>query len=428
MFTLTEALEAIKNKPEFSAKDKGSYTVIDYNLNTKDTFLGDTDFNTKILLNLRGTAFDNDSGEIIRLGYHKFFNYGEFPEIDKVLNFTYDHVITKKLDGSCIFPMYTNEGIFLGTRAGVTDVSKLADKYLEDSGNKDKYFGFITYCQVLDITPIFEYCSRENRVVLDYPEPMLVLTGLRCIDTGMYISRKSTEVISEKFGIPLVESYSFLDKDLVEYVEEISKLENDEGVVIRYSDGGYMLKIKATDYVLKHRALDQLRFEKDVILLHLNGLMDDVYPILDTTIKNKIEAYLGVFSRCYKQTLTNILYEFKKFEHLASDRKEFALAIKDNRYKQFLFKLCTDINFDVPSMLTDYCKKQCSTQASSKELKLFLNFHEVYWIKRLITGYEEVELSEYELWEILFTLLRQFNLATELHESSKILCDIVEKS
>ena len=378
MFTLEEALEVIKDKPEFSVKDKGSYTVIDYNLNTKDTFFGNTEEETKILLNLRGTAFDNSSGKIIRLGYHKFFNYGEFPDIDKVLDFTYEHVITKKMDGSCIFPLHTNEGIFLGTRAGITDVSKLADKYLEDSNNKDKYFGFISECKDLDITPIFEYCSRENRVVLDYPEPMLVLTGLRCFDTGVYISRKSAEVIAEDWSIPLVKVYSSLTKDLVEYVDEISKLENDEGVVIQFSDGGHMLKIKATDYVLKHKALDQLRFEKDVILLHLNGLIDDVYPILDTTIKNKIEAYLIAFLHCYKHTLTNILYEFRKFEHLASDRKEFALAIKDNRYKQFLFKLCTDINFDIPSMLTDHCKKQCSTQASTKELKLFLNFHEVY--------------------------------------------------
>lgn len=378
MFTILQALEAIKDKPEFSVKDKGSYTVIDYNLNTKTTFVGNTEEETKILLNLRGTAFDNTSGKIIRLGYHKFFNYGEFPESDKVLDFTYGHTITKKLDGSCIFPLYTIEGIFLGTRAGITDVSKLVDAYLEKYDLKDLYFGFISWCKDIDVTPIFEYCSRENRVVLDYPESMLVLTGIRELDTGKYISRNKTRNIADNFDIPLVEAYSSLDKDLVEFVEEISKLENDEGVVIQFSDGGHMLKIKATDYVLKHRALDQLRFEKDVILLHLNGLIDDIYPILDATIKNKIEAYLSAFSHCYSQTLTNILYEFKKFENLKDDRKEFALAVKDNRYKQFLFKLCTDINFDVPSMLTDHCKKQCSTQAATKELKLFLNFMEIY--------------------------------------------------
>lgn len=37
MFSLSQALAAIENKPEFSAKNKGSYTVIDYNLSTHDT-------------------------------------------------------------------------------------------------------------------------------------------------------------------------------------------------------------------------------------------------------------------------------------------------------------------------------------------------------------------------------------------------------
>jgi tRNA splicing ligase len=130
MFTLTEALEAIKNKPEFSVKDKGSYTVIDYNLKQKDTFVGLTEEDSEILLNLRGTAFDNETGNIIRLGYKTFFNYGEFPEIDSCLDFSEEHEITQKIDGSCIFPIYSKQGILLGTRAGVTDVSKLADDYL----------------------------------------------------------------------------------------------------------------------------------------------------------------------------------------------------------------------------------------------------------------------------------------------------------
>lgn len=378
MFTLAEALEAIKNKPEFSAKDKGSYTVIDYNLNTKDTFFGNTAFDTQILLNLRGTAFDNTSGKIIRLGYHKFFNYGEFPDIDKVLDFTYNHTITQKLDGSCIFPLYTNECIFLGTRAGVTDVSKLADAYLETSGLKDLYFGFISYCKDIDVTPIFEYCSRKNRVVIDYPEPTLVLTGIREIDTGKYISRKSVKSIAEDWDIPLVKAYSSLSKDLADYVDEISKLENDEGVVIQFSDSGHMLKIKATDYVLKHKALDQLRFEKDVILLHLNGLMDDIYPILNTSLADEIKTYAELLNESIFKCLDEINFEYFKYEHLVGNRKEFALAIKDNKYKQFLFKLCSDINFDVSDMLFDHCRKNCSTQASTKELKLFLNFHEVY--------------------------------------------------
>jgi RNA ligase len=376
MFTLPQALEAIKDKTEFSVKDKGSYTVIDYNLNTKITFVGKDEKETKILLNLRGTAFDNETGKIIRLGYHKFFNYGEFPESDKLLDFS-DVLITQKLDGSCIYPLYTREGIKLGTRAGVTDVSKLADEYLETSGNISKYSSFIDHCRTWSNTPIFEYCSRENRVVINHPEPMLVLTGVRNMITGKYLERKNLELFGKDFDIPVVRVYSTLVQDIDAYLEEIANLKDDEGVVIKFPND-HMVKVKASEYVLRHKAVDQLQFEKDAILLHLNGLLDDIYPILDATLANQIQTYSERLNHAIFSCLDEIHAEFFKFKHLTGDRKEFALAVKDNKYKQFLFKLCSDAEFDVSDMLFEQCRKNCSTQASTKELKLFLNFHEIY--------------------------------------------------
>ena len=63
-----------------------------------------------------------------------------------------------------------------------------------------------------------------------------------------------------------------------------------------------------------------------------------------------------------------------KFEHLVGDRKTFAVAVKDSKYKQFLFKLCTDKNYGTHAMLIETCKNGCRTQASTVELKEFLGF------------------------------------------------------
>jgi RNA ligase len=376
MFKLSDALYAIKNKPEFSVKDKGSYTVIDYHVNSRDTFIGSTEEESRILLNLRGTAFDNESGDIIRLGFHKFFNYGEFPESDKTLDFSSDHIILKKLDGSCIFPIRSRNGILFGTRAGVTDVSLIADELIKSSSIP--YIEFSEGCVHTGFTPIFELCTRQNRVVIDHPEPKLVLIGIRSMITGKYLTHKFVTDSASFYGIPCVEKYDSLSggSQLPEFLTKIANLENDEGVVIRFSDD-HMIKIKSDEYCLKHKALDQLRFAKDVAALHLKGLLDDIYPILDEGTTNRVRAYVDDLSACILIADCDILAEFNKFENIV-DRKDFALAIKDSKYKSFLFKLKTDTSFDVYSMLIEFCIKGTSTQASMKELELFLGMKVSY--------------------------------------------------
>lgn len=382
MFTLDQALAAIKDKTEFSVKDRGTYTVIDYNLSTKTTFVGSTPEETNILLNLRGTAFDNEYRYIIRLGYQKFFNHGEYPETDTTLNFNESHVITQKLDGSCIFPIFAREGWELGTRAGVTDVSQLATDYVNSLGDDDTYSSFITLCCGLKATPIFEFCSRKNRVVLDYPNDMLILTGMRFINTGNYLSYEILCDIADANKIPVVSRIeNVLHDEFDKFKSGISELKDDEGVVIRFESGhlvGHMVKLKAADYVLKHKAMDGLRFEKDVLLMSLNGLLDDVYPLLDAATHKRVVEHVDAFTFHLLETSTVIVNEFLKFSHLDNDRKAFALAVKDNKYKQFMFKLCTDQNFNTHNMLIEHCKNGCRTQASTVELKEFLGFVSVY--------------------------------------------------
>jgi hypothetical protein len=60
MFTLQEALEAILSKPEFVWNQRDDFSVIDYNVAFKETFIGSTERETMILKNLRGTCFNAD--------------------------------------------------------------------------------------------------------------------------------------------------------------------------------------------------------------------------------------------------------------------------------------------------------------------------------------------------------------------------------
>ncbi len=377
MFTLSQALDAIKDKPEFSVKDKGSYTVIDYNLNTRDTFVGKNTGETFILLNLRGTVFDNETGQIIRLMYDKFFNYGEFPESDAQLDFTHKHVITQKLDGSLIAPIYAREGIMFGTRAGVTDIATMAAEF---SMADTRYADFISVCQDHFCTPMFEFCSRKNRVVLDYPEDMLVLTGVRYMYDGGYMDYDQMVILAADYDIPVVKRVdSILQKDFGSFREKVSGLIDDEGVVVRFEGGSkrwHMVKLKASQYVLQHKAIDQLKFAKDVLLLSLTGALDDVIPLLTPSKADQVNAYVSDFWRALRSTAINIMNEYSKFKDLES-QKDFALAILDNKYKNFMFGIRAEKKLD--DMLIMYAKSACSNQAKCSDLEKFIGMTVSYF-------------------------------------------------
>jgi hypothetical protein len=59
---------------------------------------------------------------------------------------------------------------------------------------------------------------------------------------------------------------------------------------VRFDDGLW-LKIKADDYVMKHKAKDSILQEKNVLALVLSGGLDDVLPLLDESDAADARAY-----------------------------------------------------------------------------------------------------------------------------------------
>lgn len=384
MFNLTQAIAAIAEKPEFTIRDKGDYVVIDYNLSSHATFLGKDADETKILLNLRGTAFDKETGKIIRLGFHKFFNLREFPASDSQYDIT-KGTVTQKLDGSCIFPIYAKSGTRLGTRAGVTDVSVLAEQWIaEDPVRGENYMQFIKFCRTMEITPIFEFCSRKNRVVIDHPVDRLVLLAIRNNWSGRYRNSLYLEHCASDFGLELVQNYSVpVGRTLVNWVRQF---QDDEGVVVSFDDG-HKIKIKADEYVRKHKAMDGMKFEKDVIKLILNNELDDVLPLLDAGTRQRVEDYRAKFlCRVYEThdqidllftTLVSDVVEPAKSRGHDS-RKAFAEHATKSQYRQFLFSMLSDPNTSLMSMLTKWILQNCSTQAGCEKVRQLLDMTHVY--------------------------------------------------
>lgn len=343
MFTLAEAQAAIANKPEFKCNQREFGYNIDYNLTMPSTFIGETARQTLILKNLRGTCF-NDAGEITSLGFDKFHNLNECAGwMDSDINWNQPHCIMTKLDGSMLRPLIVGEKLRLITRAGITEVAVKAEKFIEQLPESQRV-NFEDMCRSLigqGYTPIFEFCSRDQRIVIDYPEAMMPLTAMRCNVGGTYVTRTLLEATGTASMWPVVD---VLDSTEFTTIKELAHAVKDwkdaEGVVVAFPDG-FRVKIKAAEYVLQHRALDGLRFEKDVVNLILTGAIDDVLPLLPEKRRDTVIAFQASVLQHVAAAEQQIATAYAELVSRSTSRAEFALLVKHEKpeLSSYLFSL-----------------------------------------------------------------------------------------
>ena len=335
-----DVLWAIKDSPEFIVAEKDGYKVVNYVVATHETFPdiapeakneGSSFFDSiekmvgaMIRRECRGLVFDLE-GNLINRRYHKFFNVNERDEtaIHKI-DWSRPHVILEKLDGSMVSPCRIRNHIRWMTKMGVTDTSMEAEAFV----SKNPVYALLARHYLENgFTPIFEWCSNKNRIVLDYPEDRLVLTAMRENASGNYLLQDALERIGERYGIPVVKVWdAFGNHDIL--VGAIHQWEGIEGVVVRFDDG-HMVKIKSDWYVRIHKVKSLLGQERDVVALILNNELDDMLPVLPREDVEKIETFrdklmdrIDINAKMWNVTIEH----YKK----KMDRKTFALGSSSN--------------------------------------------------------------------------------------------------
>lgn len=264
---IDDVLPHIKDKPEFVVIERDGYKVIDYLFVDKDTF------SCPILLECRGIKFGTD-GRIIARPFQKFFNVGEKQQTHEV-DWSKRHTVMDKLDGSMVHSATVKGHMRFMTRKGITDIAnRVEEQFLV------KYRPFLTDMAMRGMTPIFEYTAPDNRIVIRYTEPRLILLALRDITSGVYLHSDLTYHEAGIAGVPYVgHTHDGLARTTVQLTMVRQSLDK-EGIVIRFDDG-HMLKVKADDYVMKHRVIDDLNSKKKVLALIFADGVDDILPILD---------------------------------------------------------------------------------------------------------------------------------------------------
>ena len=231
-------------------------------------------------LDMRGVTFVfNKNGTL----YKRFFMLRKFFNLNQVESTQYGVVKDKKIrsisvkeDGSLVAFMNLPNGDLFAKTIGSFDneQTNAAMNLVVGDFNKES---FIKEALKRNLTPLFEYVSWDNRIVLKYGKAELRLLGFRNNEDGSFLPAHKA------FGIDSWKEIAKGLKDLtLDELIELSKTEKDcEGWVVEFEDGQF-IKLKTEWYFNLHGIRTMNIFREDwVIKNYLEETLDDVVGQLD---------------------------------------------------------------------------------------------------------------------------------------------------
>jgi RNA ligase len=357
--TIEDVLPYIEGRDEFIVAEREGYTVVNYVVSMQDTFnmSGPDDIGGAIRRECRGLIFDAD-GNIMSRPFHKFFNVNEREETqDYVLELEMrsDHVVMEKMDGSMIRPILLDGELRLATKMGVTTVAIQAEEWLDTQSADMKTW--LRKCVEDCVTPLLEWVSPFNQIVLAYEEANLVYLGTRDNTTGAYLMDKSCP-------FDAVPQYGAVEGNIVDYVALARQAQSREGDIIRFANG-HMVKVKNDWYVRIHKTLDRIVFDRNIVNLIINEEVDDVIPMLPKAQASRVRDFEISFWSEFAATEERLMLLFLEAQMLFGDRKRIALelvpTLKHRGDAQFIFRMldgnsCRDL-------LLEHIRKHVSTNS-----------------------------------------------------------------
>lgn len=383
--TLAETRDVITRHNEalgvqaFIEADRGDFVVFNYVVSFDGSFpdlTGDPvrDREIAIIRECRGITFDKESGEVVMRKFHKFFNVGQREETQShAIDWSHPHVILSKADGSMISPYRNRSGeIEWHTKMGLTDVAKPVNEYAARNAH---YVDFAQFMVRHGCTPLFEWCSRKQKIVIDYPEDKLVLLAVRDNHTGQYRDYPTLMELGDRYGIPVIDRIEGSVTDPAAFLEAVRVLEGEEGYIVRFANG-HMVKAKAEDYLRLHNMVDMLQLEKNVLALVLSGTLDDAKPLMTDDSRQRVEAYVEAVERGAAETAARLKeYADRALAEVDGDRKRFAvekvnIPSVDSRDRPFLFRIAS--GGDPVQTVLDHIRKNTGTGTRVDEIRALI--------------------------------------------------------
>ena len=369
---ITDVLPAIQDSPEFIVAERDHFTVVNYVVAHPETFPEVENVNDAVRRELRGIIFDKDGNILVRR-LHKFFNVNERDETQQhLIDLSEPHVILEKLDGSMITPIPIGDHFRWGTKMGITDVSMGAETFVATHPN---YAEFARVMFTMGFTPIFEWCSRKQRIVVDYPQDRLVLIALRNTKTGEYASYKVMVENAKAWDIDVVKAYEGTADSMEHLIAETKAVEGSEGWIIRFDDG-HMVKIKGEWYLRIHKTKDNLSQEKNVIELLISEKVDDAKAFMLADDRKRVEEFEDKFWQGVEDIAALFETYYGRLRDAEIDRKTYALEHmkEDNAKNPFASSIIFNLYNGKAALDTikDLIAKNIGTQTRVDEARVYL--------------------------------------------------------
>ena len=319
--------------------------------------------------------------KIVTCCFHKFYNLGEKPEIDKDFYSLIQQpdvaiIFPEKIDGTNI-RLYVNpdtKEVKAATR-GMIDGGKDPDEEGFE-GASTIHFGQESlkiaqeqFPKILDkdllekYSPIFELIHPQNRIVTDYGDRMdLILLSVFDKQNGCReLTRKELTEFAQKYELNLVSVYQVRNSNWDETIKELEEQwrgTDKEGTVVTIEQNGeivFRIKVKSKEYLELMRAIKFCTLNNTVGLVekwkiesweNLKIKIHESYPDLPEEVMMGYEDYYNTIEK-YEEEIKNqvdkIISNYMEFaiqNNTANvSQKDFALVIQERQDKSFFFLL-----------------------------------------------------------------------------------------
>lgn len=331
MNTVPSWKEVLRAEPyNITIKEDGEFTLLKYSQI-------DSDFNLPIVRECRGSIFVQEEDgywHCVRRAFDKFGNYGEGYAADIDWNTA---TVQEKIDGS-LMSVWNYKGEWHISTNGTIDAFKaplgdfdltFGDYFLECLNCK-----FEEFVDTLEpnFCYTFEMVGPMNRVVIPYEEPKLYALSERNMDNMKEYVYSGP--LDEWCNIWLPKEYHL--RNLNEVVEAAQLMSKDEEGFVVKDICFNRIKVKSPEYLMAAR-------------LHNNGVITKkrLVEIVMTEKRDDFIAYCPAYEsqileveESIKKCMLAIASEQDLVDsnlYLFLPRAEYANAIKDFKYKSYLF-------------------------------------------------------------------------------------------